>query len=81
MHHLHNVHWDDNIRLSGFLSVSVTEVENLGEILYQVYVTDGSFSVIPLFPAMSNNNGADARTSMVGATLATIATLEALANA
>lgn len=73
MQHLLNVHWDDNFRLSAFLPVSMTEVENLSTILYQVYVTDGSFRFIPLFPAMSNNNGTDARTSLVGATLTILA--------
>jgi hypothetical protein len=53
----------------------MTEVENLGEILYQVYVAGGSLRLAPLFPAMSNNNAADARTNMVGVTLATLATL------
>jgi hypothetical protein len=55
MDHLHNVHWDGNIRLPGFLSASMTEVENLGEILYQVYVPGGSFRLVPLFPATSSN--------------------------
>jgi hypothetical protein len=43
MHHFHKVHWDGHVRLSGCLSVSMIEVENFGEILYQFYVTGGSF--------------------------------------
>jgi hypothetical protein len=52
----------------------MTEVENVGEVLRQVYIIGGSFRLVTLCPAMSSNKAADARNCMVGATLATLAT-------